>query len=73
MLIAEAQKKAETVRGEGDAAAAKIYAANFGKDPQFFEFYRTMQAYQRTLNAKDTTIIMSPGNKFLRQLESGGQ
>lgn len=67
VILAEAQKKAEIIRGEGDAQAAKIFADAFGKDPEFFEFYRTLQAYQRTLSPKDTTIVISPESNFMKQ------
>lgn len=70
VLLAEAQKKAEIIRGEGDASAAKIFADAFGKDPEFFEFYRTLQTYQRTLNSKDTTIILSPESPFLKRFNA---
>ncbi len=69
IIIAEAQKKAETLRGEGDSEATKIYAEAYGRDPSFFEFYRSMQAYQRTLDKSDTTMVLSPDSKFLRQME----
>lgn len=67
VLLAEAQKKAEIMRGEGDGLASKIFADAFGKDPEFFEFYRTLQTYQRTLNSKDTTIVISPDSPFMKQ------
>ncbi len=67
VLLAEAQKKAEILRGEGDGLAAKIFADAFGRDPDFFEFYRTMQAYTRTLLPKDTTLVLSPDSQFLKQ------
>lgn len=67
-LIAEARRKAETLRGEGDGEAAKIYAASFGRDPEFYGFYRSMQAYRKTLEKGDTTMIMSPKSEFLREL-----
>ncbi len=67
VLLAEAQKKSEVLRGEGDGSASKIFADAFGKDPEFFEFYRTLQTYQRTLNSKDTTIIISPDSPFMKQ------
>lgn len=69
IILAEADRKAETIRGEGDSAATKIFADAFGKDEDFFEFYRTMQAYQKTLDGKDTTMILSPDSEFLRYLE----
>lgn len=67
-ILAEARKKAEILRGEGDGAAAKIYAASFGKDPQFFKFYRSMQAYRNTLTAEDTNMVLTPESEFLNEM-----
>ena len=72
ILLAEAQKKAEILRGEGDDSASKIFADAFGRDPEFFEFYRSMQAYSRALNQKDTTIILSPDSEFLKKFSKPG-
>jgi|CXWL01.1.fsa_nt_gi membrane protease subunit HflC len=71
IIIAEAKKKAEITRGEGDGTATKIFADSFGKDQEFFQFYRSMQAYKKTLDKKDTTIMMSPDNEFLKYMEKG--
>ena len=60
VILAEAQKKAETLRGEGDGLAIKIYADAFGQDPEFFAFYRSMQAYETALIGGETSLIMSP-------------
>ncbi len=68
-IIAEAQKKSETIRGEGDQIATKTYADAFSKDPQFFEFYRSMQAYRKALKKEDTTLILSPDSEFLKALD----
>ena len=64
VLLAEAQRKAEAIRGNGDALAIKIYADAFGRDPKFFKFYRSMQAYEKTFVDKDTTMILSPESEF---------
>jgi membrane protease subunit HflC len=69
VLLAEAAREAQIVRGEGDANAIKIYAEAFGKDPQFFAFYRSMQAYTNALGSGDTTMVLSPNMDFLRYLE----
>jgi membrane protease subunit HflC len=69
-IIAEAKKKAETIRGEGDGEAARIYANAFNKDPGFFSFYRSMQAYRKTLNPDETTVILSPNSEFLKHFEA---
>ncbi|MFM9889290.1 MAG: protease modulator HflC [Rickettsiales bacterium] len=68
-LLAQARKKAETTRGEGDAAAAKIYADAFGRDPEFFKFYRSMQAYRSTLSKDDTTMVLTPESGFLDEMK----
>jgi modulator of FtsH protease HflC len=60
ILLAEAGRDAERVRGEGDAERIKVFADAFGKDPEFFAFYRSMQAYEKSLNGTDTRVIMSP-------------
>ena len=50
--------------GEGDGMANKVFAEAFGKDPEFFAFYRAMQAYTEGLNSDDTTMILSPESEF---------
>lgn len=67
-IIAQAQKESQTIRGEGDGEATRITAAAFGRDPSFYEFYRSMQAYRNTLSKKDTTLVLSPDKGFLKQL-----
>ncbi|HEY0628668.1 MAG TPA: protease modulator HflC [Sphingomicrobium sp.] len=72
-IIAEGQKNAQIIRAEADAQAAQIYAAAFGKDPQFYDFYRAMQSYQATFlpdgqgKAGQTNIILSPNNEYLKE------
>lgn len=68
-ILAEAQKQAEIIRGEGDGKAAEIYAKAFGRDPEFYAFYRSMQAYRKALKNDDTTLILSPKSEFLNQME----
>lgn len=68
-ILAEARKQSETIRGEGDGEAAKIYAAAFGRDPEFFRFYRSMQAYKKALSKDDTTFVLGPDNAFLHELD----
>jgi membrane protease subunit HflC len=69
VLLAEAQREAQIERGKGDADAIKTYADAFGKDPPFFAFYRSMQAYTNALGNGDTTMVLSPSMDFLRYLE----
>jgi membrane protease subunit HflC len=67
-ILANARKTSEIIRGKGDGEAAEIYAGAFNQDPKFFEFYRSMQAYRKTLTGDSTTIILSPDSAFLKQL-----
>ena len=66
VILAEANKKAETLRGEGDSQAIKIYADAFNQDSEFFAFYRSMQAYRKSIGSEDTTLVISPNSDFFR-------
>jgi membrane protease subunit HflC len=66
VIVAEAKKQAEILRGQGDAEAIKIYADAFGQDPEFFAFYRSMQAYRNAMKSGDTTMVLSPDSDFFR-------
>lgn len=67
IILAEAYKTAETTRGEGDAEAVKIYAQSFNKDPEFYKFLRTLDAYKITFKDK-TTALLSADSEFLKYL-----
>jgi len=69
ILLAESKKQADITKGQGDAEATKIFAQAFGQDKDFFEFYRTMQAYKKSLDKKDTTMVLSPNSEFLKELD----
>ncbi len=66
IIKANAEKEAQIIRGEGDAEASKIYATAFNKDPEFFKFYRVMQAYKKSLKKEDTKLILSPDSEFMQ-------
>jgi membrane protease subunit HflC len=66
VIIAEAQSKSEQTRGEGDAERNRIFAESFSKDPDFFAFYRSMQAYENGLKASDTRMVLKPDSDFFR-------
>ncbi len=66
VILAEAQKKSEIMKGEGDGQRNKIFADAFGKDAEFFAFYRAMQAYERALIGGETSLIMSPDSEFFK-------
>lgn len=74
VIKAEATKKGELLRGEGDADRNRIFAEAFGKDPDFFSFYRSMQAYEAGIKAGDTRMLLSPDSEFFRYFNtpSGG-
>ena len=68
VLIAQATSTGEQVRGDGDAARNRIYAEAYGRDPDFFAFYRTMQAYENGLRANNTRMLLKPDSGFFRYL-----
>jgi modulator of FtsH protease HflC len=66
VLLADAQSRGEQVRGEGDAERNRIFAEAFGRDPDFFSFYRSMQAYEAGLGHRDTRMVLRPDTDFFR-------
>ena len=66
VILADAQKKSEIMKGEGDGLKNKIFADAFGQDPEFFAFYRAMQAYQKALIGGETSMILSPDSEFFK-------
>jgi len=66
VLLANAKKLSEIMKGEGDGQRNKIFAEAFGKDPDFFSFYRAMQAYEKALIGGDTSLILSPDSDFFK-------
>ena len=66
VLLANAKKQSEIMKGEGDGQRNKIFADAFGKDPEFFSFYRAMQAYETALIGGDTSLILSPDSDFFK-------
>jgi modulator of FtsH protease HflC len=66
VLIAEAQSKGEQTRGEGDGERNRIFADAYGRDPDFFTFYRSMQAYESGLRSNDTRMVLKPDSDFFR-------
>lgn len=75
-IDAEGRKEAQIIRAEADAKAAKVYADSFGKDAQFYDFYRAMQSYRQTFlgeDSGDTTVVISPDNDYLREFKGGNR
>jgi membrane protease subunit HflC len=71
-LLAEAQRDAETIRGDGDAKAAQIYAASFGKNPEFYRFYRSMEAYKATFKGKSDILVLDSNSEFFKYFKGPG-
>lgn len=72
IILAEAQKKSEILKGEGDGTRNKIFANAFGKDAEFFSFYRAMQSYEKSLIGGETSLILSPDSEFFRFFGKSG-
>lgn len=68
-ILAEGQRQQQVLQASADAQAAQIYARSFNQDPQFYAFYRAMQAYQTSFSKGDATLVLSPENAFLREFE----
>ena len=66
VILANANKKSEIMKGEGDGLRNKIFADAFGQDPQFFAFYRAMQAYETALIGGETSLVLSPDSEFFK-------
>ncbi|MSO53824.1 MAG: protease modulator HflC [Rhodospirillales bacterium] len=66
VILAEANRAAQVLRGEGDGERNRLLAAAFGKDPKFFAFYRSINAYRTSLTGSDTTFVLSPNSDFFR-------
>lgn len=70
VLLADAQATADRVRGEGEAEATNIFAKSFGKDPQFFSLWRTLDGYREALGNGNTRLVLTPDNDYLRYLQA---
>ncbi len=66
VILADAQKQSEIMKGEGDGERNKIFAEAFGQDPEFFSFYRSMQSYSKAFTAGETSMILSPDSEFFK-------
>ena len=72
VILAEAYRDAERVRGEGDAKAAATYAAAFGQNAEFYNFYRSMEAYRRSFRNKGDVLVVDPSSEFFKYLRNSG-
>jgi membrane protease subunit HflC len=70
VIIAEAYKDAQRIKGEGDAKAAAIYAQAYGKNPEFYSFYRSMQAYKDSFKNKSDVMVLDPSSDFFKYMQN---
>jgi membrane protease subunit HflC len=73
VIVAEAYREAQKTKGEGDAQAARIYAEAFNRNPEFFSFYRSMEAYRQSLRSKSDVLVVDPSSDFFKYLKSPGR
>lgn len=72
VILAEAYREAENVRGDGDAKATQIYAQAFGQNPEFFKFYRSLEAYRASFRNRNDMMVIDPNSEFFRYFKSTG-
>jgi len=73
VILADAYRDGQLIRGEGDAKAAEIYASAYTRDPEFYSFYRSMDAYRKSMGKQGDLLVLDPDSDFFRYLnESDG-
>jgi len=72
IIVAEAYRDAQKIKGEGDAAASALYAEAFGRDPQFAQFYRSLEAYRASFAKKSDVMVVDPGSDFFKAMRGSG-
>ncbi|MOA09133.1 Modulator of FtsH protease HflC [compost metagenome] len=73
MTLANAYRDAQKIKGQGDAEAARVYAEAFGRDPQFAQFYRSLDAYKASFSKKSDVMVLDPSSsEFFKAMRSGG-
>ena len=73
MIIAEAYRDAQKIKGEGDAKAAATYAQAFNQNPEFYAFYRSMEAYRGSFKSKNDVIVVEPNSDFFKYMKNIGR
>ena len=73
IIVAEAYRDAQRIKGEGDAQASRIYAEAFQRNPEFYSFYRSMEAYRQSLRSKGDVMVLDPSSDFFKYLKSPGR
>lgn len=72
VILAEAYREAEQMRGEGDAEASRIYAQAFGQNPEFYKFYRSLEAYRASFKTKSDVVVVDPSSEFFKYFKTPG-
>ena len=72
VIIAEAYRDSQKLKGQGDAKASALYAESFGRDPNFAQFYRSLEAYRATFRSKNDVMVVDPSSDFFRAMRGGG-
>jgi membrane protease subunit HflC len=72
VIVAEAYRDAQKIKGEGDAKASALYADAFGRDPQFAQFYRSLEAYRGSFRGRNDVMVLDPGSDFFRAMRGSG-
>ena len=72
IILADANRQSQIIRGEGDARAAEIYANAYNQDPEFYAFYRSIDAYRRSMGKAGDLLVVDPNNEFFRYLNQSG-
>src|SRR3990167_8997124 len=73
IILAEAYRTAQQTKGEGDARASALYAAAFGRNPEFYSFYRSLEAYKQSFGSKSDVMVIDPSSAFFKYLKSSGK
>ena len=73
IIVAEAYRDAQRIKGEGDALAARIYSEAFGRNPEFYSFYSSLEAYRASLRSKSDVMVLEPSSDFFKYLKSPGR
>jgi membrane protease subunit HflC len=72
VIIAEAYREAQKTKGEGDAKAAEVYASAYGRNPEFYSFYRSLEAYRNSFRSKSDVLVLQPDSEFFKYMRDAG-
>lgn len=73
VILAEAYREAQKLKGQGDAKAAAIYSSAFGRNPEFYSFYRSLEAYKQSFKTKNDVMVLDPSSSFFKYMKSSGR